>query len=168
MAVCFTIISNLAVTTHVSVTNVRADLFLKGIFITEKRIQLAWWLENKLESLETFKLLSMELTKRVLSCIDFALKKYSKFKFTFETENENSISFLDIKITKDNNKFMTSVYCKPTFSRVFTNFGSFILKSYKYNLLFMLLHRAFKLCSNFEHFYQEIDKLKTIFENNGY
>ena len=31
-----------------------------------------------------------------------------------------------------------------------------------------LLHRAFKLCSNFELFHQEIDKLKTIFENNGY
>ena len=35
-------------------------------------------------------------------------------------------------------------------------------------MLFTLLHRAFKLCSNFERFHQEIDKLKTIFENNGY
>ena len=34
-------------------------------------------------------------------------------------------------------------------------------------MLFTLLHRAFKLCSNFERFHQEIDKLKTIFENNG-
>ena len=63
---------------------------------------------------------------------------------------------------------MTSVYRKPTFSEFFTNFGSFIPKSYKYNLLFTLLHRAFKLCSNFERFYQEIDKLKTIFENNSF
>ena len=46
VVVCFTIISNLAVTTHISVNNVRADLFLKGIFIMEQRIQLAWWLEN--------------------------------------------------------------------------------------------------------------------------
>ena len=35
-------------------------------------------------------------------------------------------------------------------------------------MLFTLLHRAFKFCSNFEFFYQEINKLKTIFENNGY
>ena len=63
---------------------------------------------------------------------------------------------------------MSSVYRKPTFSGVFTNFGSFIPKSYKYNLLFTLLHKVFKLCSNFERFHQEIDKLKTIFENNGY
>ena len=35
-------------------------------------------------------------------------------------------------------------------------------------MLFTLLHRALKLCSNFELFHQEIDKVNTIFENNGY
>ena len=35
-------------------------------------------------------------------------------------------------------------------------------------MLLILLLRAFKLCSNFEPFHQEIDKLKTIFKNNGY
>ena len=43
-----------------------------------------------------------------------------------------------------------------------------ILKSYKFNLLFNLLHKAFKPCSNFEHFHQGINMLKTIFKNNGY
>ena len=62
--------------------------------------------------------------------------QHKKIKFTPETENENSILFLDIKITRENNKLMTSVYRKPTFSRVFTNFGSFIPKSNKNNLLF--------------------------------
>ena len=95
-------------------------------------------------------------------------RQHKNIKLTSETENENSISFLDIEITRDNNKFMTSVYCKQTVSRVFTNFGSFIPKSYKYNLLFKLLHRAFKLCSNFKRFHQEIDKLKIIFENISY
>ena len=53
-------------------------------------------------------------------------RQHKNIKFTSETENENSISFLDIKITRDNNKFMTSVHRKLTFSGVFTNFGSFI------------------------------------------
>ena len=95
-------------------------------------------------------------------------RQLKNIKFISEMENENSISFLDIKITKDNNKFMTSVYRKPTFIRVFTNFGSFIPKSHRYNLLFTLLHRAFKLCSNFEHFHQELDKRKAISEHKGY
>ena len=64
-------------------------------------------------------------------------RQQKNIKFTSETENENSISFLHIKITRSNNKFMTSVYRKPTFSGVFTNFGSFIPKSYKYNLLLL-------------------------------
>ena len=48
-------------------------------------------------------------------------RQHKNIKFTSETENENSISFLDIKITRDNSKFMTSVYLKLNFSRVFTN-----------------------------------------------
>ena len=42
MAVCFTIISNLTVTTRVSVNNVRADIFPRGIFITKQRNQFTW------------------------------------------------------------------------------------------------------------------------------
>ena len=38
----------------------------------------------------------------------------------------------------------------------------------KCKLLFILLHRTFKLCSNSELFHHEMKKLKTIFENNGY
>ena len=34
--------------------------------------------------------------------------------------------------------------------------------------MFTLLHRAFKLYSNFELFHQEIAKIKTIFKSNGY
>ena len=100
---------------------------------------------------------------RIEKLRNYLNRQYKNITFTSEIENENSISFLDIR---DNNKFTTLVYRKLTFSGVFTNFGSFIPKSYKYNLLFTLLHRAFKLCSNFELFHQEIDKLKTNFENN--
>ena len=100
---------------------------------------------------------------RIEKLRNYLNRQYKNITVTSEIENENSISFLDIR---DNNKFTTSVYRKPTYSGVFTNFQSFIPKSYKYNLPFTLLHRAFKLCSKFELFHQEIDKLKTNFENN--
>ena len=60
------------------------------------------------------------------------------------------------------------VYGKPTFSGVFTNFDSYIPLSYKSGLISSLLYRAFKLCSNFEIFHQEIIFLKDIFKRNGY
>ena len=80
------------------------------------------------------------------------------------------MSFLDIKITRELNSFSTSVYCKPTFSGVFTNFDSFIPLSYKTGLIWSLLYRAFSLCSGFEFelFHQEILKLKDIFKRNGH
>ena len=82
--------------------------------------------------------------------------QHTNIKFTSEIEENNSISFLDIKITRVNNSFSTSIYRMVTFSGIFTNFESFIPVSYKSNLIFTLLFRAFKLCSNFELFHQEI------------
>ena len=79
----------------------------------------------------------------------------------------NWLSFLDIKIVRENNKFTISVYRKPSFSAVFTSFESFVPNSYKYALIFTLLQRAFKLFSNFELFHQEIENLKNIFGKNG-
>ena len=52
--------------------------------------------------------------------------KHLNIKFTFEHELNNTFSFLDVKISRENNKLTTSVYRKPTFSGVFTNFKSFI------------------------------------------
>ena len=94
--------------------------------------------------------------------------QHPNIKFTSEIEENNSISFLDIKITRDCNSFCTSVYRKPTFSGVFTNFESYIPLSYKTGLILTLLFRAFSLCSSFEIFHQEILKLKEIFKRNGY
>ena len=51
---------------------------------------------------------------------------------------------------------------------MFTNFESFIPNSYKYDLIFTLLHRAFKLSSNFELFQQKIENCKNIFRKNDY
>ena len=42
VVVCFTITSNLTVTTCVFVNNVESNLFVKGIFITEQQIEFAW------------------------------------------------------------------------------------------------------------------------------
>ena len=51
---------------------------------------------------------------------------HPNIKFTSEIEENNSISFLDFKINRDNDRFLTCVYRKPTFSGVFTNFDSLI------------------------------------------
>ena len=89
-------------------------------------------------------------------------------KFTSEIEENNSISFLYIKIKRDNSRVLTSAFREPTFSDVFTNFDSYLPLSCKSGLILSLLNRAFKLCFNFEIFHQEIIFLKDIFKRNSY
>ena len=62
-------------------------------------------------------------------------KQHINIKFISEIEENNSLSFLDIKISHEHKKFVTSVYRKPTFSGVFTNFESFIPDTYKRGLI---------------------------------
>ena len=95
-------------------------------------------------------------------------KQHKNIKCTSEIEENDLLSFLYIKISRENNKFVTSVYCKPTFSGVFTNFESFIPDIYKRGLIETLLHRSFRLCSNYENFHREIETLKSILKRNSY
>ena len=74
--------------------------------------------------------------------------QHRNIKFAVEREENNSLSFLDLKIFRDRRKFQTSVYSKSTFSGVLTNFESFLPISFKYNLLSTLLHHGFMVCSS--------------------
>ena len=65
-----------------------------------------------------------------------------------------------MKILQENNKFVTSVFRKETFSGMYTNFISFIPLEYKFGLVHTLLNRCFNLSSDFLKFHHEVDKLK--------
>ena len=106
--------------------------------------------------------------KIMLKSLEIISTSNIKTKFTSEIEENGSLSFLDITITRENNKFVTSVYRKPTFSGIFTNFESFVPEMHKRGLIETLLHRIFRLCSSYENFHREIETLKSIFKHNNY
>ena len=89
-------------------------------------------------------------------------------KFAYEKESNNSLSFLDILILRLENGFKTSVYHKPTFSGVYSNFNSFIYDQYKIGLIFTLLFRTFSIVSDFPRFHTEVRHLKDILRKNGF
>ena len=62
----------------------------------------------------------------------------------------------------------TSVYRKPTFIGVFTNFKSFVLTVYKFALVYTLRQRYFNITSSYKKIHNEINALKQIFKPNGY
>ena len=89
-------------------------------------------------------------------------------KFTSEHETDNQMPFLDFLFIRKEGKFTSSVYRKPTFTGVYTNFHSFTPQCYKQGLIYTLLHRIFNICSSYEAIMTEIVKLKDILRMNNY
>ena len=95
-------------------------------------------------------------------------EKHSNIKFTMESEQQNSLSFLDVLVCRCNNSFGTSVYRKESFTGVGTSFFSYCPFNFKINSIKTLVHRAYHICSNNLHLHNEFNFLLSYFTNNGY
>ena len=82
--------------------------------------------------------------------------KHANIKFTSEKEVNGSLPFLDVLITRNKESFTTTVYHKPTFSGVYSNFNSFIVDEYKHGLIFTLPFRMFSIVSIFLTFTKKL------------
>ena len=69
--------------------------------------------------------------------------------FTYASESDNKLPFLDIVITRENT-FTTNIYRKP-FSGLYTNFHSFLPENYKTGLVHTIVFRI----DLFSHFWSE-------------
>ena len=95
--------------------------------------------------------------------------RHPNIKFTKEVENDNSLPFLDIKITRNEELLIsTSVYHKPTFSGLYLQWKSFVPKHYKISLVYCLLFRAWRICSDSGLFHNEVGFIKSTLVANGY
>ena len=80
-------------------------------------------------------------SERVKRFVYYMNSKHKNINFSFETENEKQVSFLDVNVFRENGKFVTNVYRKQTFTGVYTNFSRFIPLEHKFGLVYTLLHR---------------------------
>ncbi len=95
-------------------------------------------------------------------------QKHPNIKFTVERENNNTLPFLDVEVTRTNDEFKTGTYRKPTFSGVYSNYRSLIPSAYKIGLVTTLLYRMYELVSDYERLDKEIKDLKSILRKNRY
>ena len=101
--------------------------------------------------------------------LNYLNKKHPNIKFTTESENNNTLPFLDVNIKKlDNGKFNTNIFHKKTYSGLLTNYLSFTPLTYKLALLKTLIHRTFRICNTWQLFHFDIDKLKKTLLRNKY
>ena len=89
-------------------------------------------------------------------------------QFTCEEESNNKISFLDISVTRINNKLTTSLYHKETFSGVYLNLTSILPMDYKKALIHNRLFGAYNICADYVTLHNEIEFLKSIWQRNSF
>ena len=64
--------------------------------------------------------------------------------FTIDTEQNNKISFLDVKLILKQGKLTTSVYQRAILSGVYTHFDGFLPDTYKISMISTLVNRCFQ------------------------
>ena len=79
-----------------------------------------------------------------------------------------SCLFLYVEVSREGNKFVTTVYCKPTFSGLYTHFDSFLPATHKFSRIYTLVVRYFSICSNQTNYHNGLVFLKDMFLKNGY
>ena len=94
---------------------------------------------------------------------EYLSSKHPNINFSIEKEKDSFLTFLDVHIFCEYDKFVSNVYRKKTFSGVYTNFKRFIPGTYKIGLIKSFFFRCFSLRSDFIKFHYEIYKLKKYF-----
>ena len=97
---------------------------------------------------------------------EYLNSRHKNMSFTYEIEENNKLSFLDVLVNREKDCFITSLYRKPTFSGLYTNFDSYISDKYKTGLIFCLLFRLFTLTVDWKKFHEEVEFLKVLFRKN--
>ena len=100
--------------------------------------------------------------------LTFLNGQHPNIKFTIEKEKNNQLPFLDILNDSSSNKLVTSVYRKPTYTGLLTNYNSFTSPNYKKGLIKTLIDQTFCINSTWYGFNYDILKLKSVLQKNEF
>ena len=100
--------------------------------------------------------------------LTFLNRQHPNIKFTIEKEKNNQILFLDILNDSSSNKFVSSVYRKPTYTGLLTNYNSFTPLNYKKGLIKTLIDQTFAINSTWSGFHYDILNFKSVLQKNEF
>ena len=103
-----------------------------------KRVTSSEIIINNIVSKKTTELVFLfhkDITKLVFLWPNYLDSQISNIKLLNEIEESNVLPFLDVKITKRTNKFVTSVFIKPTFTELSSDLSFFNPFLYKINFI---------------------------------
>ena len=87
--------------------------------------------------------------------------------FLWRQKDKTSFPFLILKLCANKVNFQPQ-FIVPTFRGVYSNFESFLPSVYKFGMVYTLVYRCFRICSDRKKFHAELTFLKTILCKNGY
>ena len=93
--------------------------------------------------------------------------QHSNIKFTVEHERENMLAFLDVQVTRNNNRLTTSVYRKPTHTNRYMPFHSHHHQRTITGVLRCMRDGANKICDSASK-QQEFQHHPAVFQANGF
>ena len=98
--------------------------------------------------------------------LDFLNTRHKNIKFTTEKEQDQTLPFLDVLITKTSNNRITTNYKKSTDTGLLTNYLSFIPTRYKLGLVKTFVDRLYKINNTWSGFHNDMEKTKSILQKN--
>ena len=97
----------------------------------------------------------------------FLNEPYPNIKFTIEKWNINQLPFLNIWNEISSNKVVTSVYRKPAYTCLLTNYNSFTSLNFKKGLIKTLIDQTFCINSTLSSFHFDIINLKSVLQKKN-
>jgi hypothetical protein len=108
-------------------------------------------------------------TTESLTELKEAFQLNSVLQFTHEIGTGHKIKNLDVHVDGSCNRtYKTSVYQKPTNAGIYLNYSSECPQRYKDGTIKALIHRTYKITSDWQLFHNNIEILKQSLINNGY
>ena len=97
--------------------------------------------------------------------LQYLNRKHDSIKFTMCMTEQSKLQFLDMVVISDQTKqhYYTDIYHKPTDTGLYSLYDSYVPAEYKLGTLNALLHTAWKICTNYNQFYVEVNKIRDKF-----
>ena len=94
-------------------------------------------------------------------------KQHPKIQFTVEEEKDDQLPFLDVRVSKEGGRLLTSVYRKPTHTERYIPYHSHHHMRTTTGVLRCMRDRARSICHPTK-MQQEMDHLNQVFQANGF
>ena len=88
--------------------------------------------------------------------LNFLHSRHANLSFAIENEKQNRMPFLDVQIICEDKRFTAVLFCKLTFSGIYTHVDSSLLSTYKFGMIWFWLQMFFLKKTDFINAFKKL------------